>query len=107
MPSKEKKEKGKPKVKPPLQSDFTKQFEKDWTRLERSGRYDMALLKTVMLLIIANDGMLPAEYKDHPLTGDWDDHRECHVRGDFLLIYQVEDDTAIFTRTGSHADLFE
>lgn len=101
------KKKGKPKVNPPLQSDYTKVFGKDWTRLERSGRYDMALLKTVMLLIIANDGMLPEKYMDHPLTGDWKDHRECHVRGDFLLIYLVEGDTVIFTRTGSHADLFE
>ena len=41
-----------------------------------------------MLLIVANDGPLPAQWRDHPLRGEWADHRECHVGGDFLLIYQ-------------------
>jgi Bacterial toxin of type II toxin-antitoxin system, YafQ len=44
-----------------------KQSNKDWTRLSHSGRYDMHRLKTVMTAIIANDGPLPAEYKDHSL----------------------------------------
>ena len=41
-----------------------------------------------------------------PLKGDWADHRECHIGGDFLLIYQIEDDSVVFTRAGTHADLF-
>ncbi|WP_429565528.1 type II toxin-antitoxin system YafQ family toxin [Paraburkholderia sp. MM6662-R1] len=39
-----------------------------------------------MLLPVRNEGLLPAEYKDHPLTGESDDLRECYVGGDFLLI---------------------
>jgi mRNA interferase YafQ len=93
---------------PPRSSDSTRQFRKDWERLSRSGRYDMRRLKEAMLLLIANEGPLPPEYRDHALTGDWRDFRECHVGGDFLLIYQLREDGAlIFTRAGTHAELFE
>lgn len=60
-----------------------------------------------MLMLIANDGPLGAEWLDHPLKGEWADYRECHVGGDFLLIYQIEGQQIIFVRVGTHADLFE
>ncbi len=41
------------------------------------------------------------------LKGDWADHRECHIGGDFLLIYQVEGNSVVFVRAGTHAELFE
>jgi len=91
----------------PRLSDYTKAFEKDWLRLSRSGRYDMRLLKEVMLLLIANDALLPPEWLDHPLKGQWADHRECHVGGDFLLIYQCNSSMVVFVRSGTHAELFE
>lgn len=92
---------------PPLSSDCTKAFAKDWEQLSRSGRYDMGELKRAMLLIIANDGPLGPEWLDHPLKGDWADHRECHIGGDFLLIYRIEKDQVWFVRSGTHADLFK
>lgn len=58
------------------------------------------------MLLIANDGPLGSEWKDHPLTGNWKDCRDCHVHGDFLLIYRVEADQIVFVRAGTHADLF-
>ena len=95
----------------PRPSDRTKAFAKDWTRLSHSGRYDMRRLKAVMLLLIANDEPLDPEWLDHPLQGEWADHRECHVGGDFLLIYRIAGTTAdapvVFVRAGTHADLFE
>lgn len=72
----------------PRTCDFTKSFVKDWERLNRSGRFNMKLLKTAMLHLIGNDSPLGPEWLDHPLKGDWADHRECHIGGDFLLIYQ-------------------
>lgn len=87
--------------------DTTKEFKKDWQRLSHSGRYNMGELKRTMLLLIANDGPLPEEYLDHPLKGDWANHRECHVGGDFLLIYRLDADSLIFVRAGTHAELFE
>jgi mRNA interferase YafQ len=63
-----------------------------------------------MLLIIANDQQLGPEWFDHQLVGTWEGHRECHVGGDFLLIYRVFDDkssgSVVFVRAGSHSDLF-
>ena len=94
------------RTKAPRNSDRTKQFDKDWERLSASGRYDMHRLKEAMLLLIANDGPLPAEYRDHELTGEWADFRECHIGGDFLLIYQLPGNAVVFTRAGTHAELF-
>jgi|SRR3989338_1081018 len=96
------------RAKPPRNSDKTKQFAKDWERLSHSGRYDMNRLKEAMMLLIANDAPLPPEYFDHQLSGGWDGFRECHIGGDFLLIYELlADGEIIFTRAGTHAELFE
>ena len=90
----------------PRASDYAKSFFKDWERLPRSGRYNMGRLKEAMLRLIANEAPLGPEWLDHPLKGDWADHRECHIGGDFLLIYQIEGNAINFVRTGTHADLF-
>lgn len=91
----------------PRASDYARSFRKDWERLSRSGRYDMRRLKEAMLLLIANDEPLGPEWLDHPLKGDWADHRECHIGGDFLLIYQLDGVLINFVRAGSHTDLFD
>ena len=80
--------------------------------MSRSGRYDLNRLKQAMLLLIANDAPLGPEWLDHPLKGEWAGYRECHIGGDFLLIYEVDDTagksgTIVFVRTGTHADLFK
>lgn len=67
----------------------------------------MSLLKTVMMHLIANEGPLPAEYNDHPLSGRWNDHRDCHVSGDWVLIYKLDSTSVIFVRTGTHSELFK
>lgn len=90
----------------PRAADYSRAFRKDWERLTRSGRYDMKRLKEAMLLLIAADDPLGPEWMDHPLKGAWSDHRECHIGGDFLLIYLLEDDAINFVRAGTHADLF-
>ncbi|MDP7151031.1 MAG: type II toxin-antitoxin system YafQ family toxin [Paracoccaceae bacterium] len=105
------KTKGKKRAHPPRACDFTRQFHKDWQRLDRSGRFDMGCLKQVMMLIVTNDAPLGPEWRDHALVGDWADHRECHVGGDFLLIYRVDDNVGksgmvVFVRAGTHAELF-
>jgi len=63
----------------PRVADYTKSFLKDWERLSRSGRYDMNRLKEAMLLLIADGGPLGPEWLDHPLVGDWEGYRECHI----------------------------
>ena len=92
---------------PPRACDYTKTFLKDWERLSRSGRYDPERMKEAMLLLIANDAPLGLEWLDHALKGSWADHRECHIGGDFLLIYQLEGSAILFVRAGTHSELFE
>jgi mRNA interferase YafQ len=83
---------------------------KDWERLTHSGRYNMRQLKEVMLLLVANEAPLPAEWLDHQLNGAWADHRECHVGGDSLLIYRLHGngtkESIVFVRAGTHSELF-
>ena len=109
MPSKKKPASSK-RASLPRAVDYTKAFPKDWVRLERSGRHDMTRLKEAMLLLIANDAPLGPEWHDHPLKGEWDGNRECHIGGDFLLIYRLADVSpagiVVFVRAGTHAELF-
>ena len=57
---------------------------------------------------LRNGEELPPANRDHALTGNWANHRECHIAPDWLLIYQIHEDILILelTRTGSHSDLF-
>ena len=90
----------------PRLANYTKVFLKEWQRLSHSGRYDMVRLKEAMLLLIANAAPLGPEWLDHLLKGDWSDHRECHIGGDFLLIYQADNEAINFVRAGTHSELF-
>jgi mRNA interferase YafQ len=45
------------------------------------------LIEVVALLTA--DAALPRRYVDHLLTGDWKDFRDCHIRPDLVLIYQM------------------
>ncbi len=94
----------------PRASDFTQSFLKDWWRLSHSGRYSMQRLKQAMLILVANDEPLGPEWSDHALAGKWADHRECHIGGDFLLIYRLaekgKNKMVVYVRTGTHSELF-
>jgi mRNA interferase YafQ len=53
----------------PRKSDYTKTFQRDWSGLQASG-INLAALKDVMTLLVANEGPLGAEWKDHALKGE-------------------------------------
>jgi mRNA interferase YafQ len=57
-------------------------------------------------LLLAEGSALPLRYKDHPLTGEWKHHRDCHLEPDWLLIYKIHGDDVYLVRTGTHSDLF-
>lgn len=85
---------------------FTAQFKKDYRRMKRRGADDHAL-QTVIDLLAAGEP-LPANYKDHLLSGNYVGLRECHIKPDWLLVYRKEADILVLTlmRTGTHSDLF-
>jgi mRNA interferase YafQ len=92
----------------PYRSDYTKSFVKAWERYNRAGRRDMHQATSVMANILSTQP-LPAEYSDHPLSGDMQGYRELHIGGDYLLVYKIDvsKHLVIFTDLGTHAELFE
>ena len=89
--------------------DYTTRFRRNRRMLIKRG-YDVEELEKTIDLLLAGD-LMPPEYRDHPLKGNYTGYRECHVAGDndWLLIYKKQDDKLIlvFTATGTHTDLFE
>jgi mRNA interferase YafQ len=86
---------------------YSNRFKRDYKR-ERAGRYgkqlDTALDEIVRLLM--TDVPLPRRNFDHPLSGEWRDHRDCHVRPDLILIYRKPDTESLeLVRLGSHSEL--
>jgi mRNA interferase YafQ len=85
----------------------TNQFKRDYRR-EKSGRHSRKLdtILTEVVNMLAADTPLPRRNLDHPLTGEWSDHRDCHIRPDLVLIYRKHgDDTLVLVRIGSHSEL--
>ena len=79
-------------------------FRRDVKLAQRRGK-DMSKLRAAISLLI-EDKPLPLRMKDHPLIGDWEHHRDCHLEPDWLLLYKIDGDDLYLVRTGSHADLF-
>ncbi|HEU5281505.1 MAG TPA: type II toxin-antitoxin system YafQ family toxin [Gammaproteobacteria bacterium] len=90
-----------------LRVEITTQFKRDLKLAKRRNK-NLLALKDIMKQIEAEKS-LDKKYKDHTLIGYWHGHRECHIEPDWLLIYKLipTEKMVIFTRTGSHADLFD
>ena len=87
--------------------DRTNQFKRDFKR-EFKGRYlkDLKRELTEVVRTLANDIPLPEKHCDHALTGEWKDHRDCHVKPDWILIYRKPDEKCLqLVRLGSHSEL--
>ena len=67
----------------------------------------MQLVKDAIMLL-AETGTLPASYRPHKLSGQFGSSWECHLKSDWLLIWEQNDTELIllFTGTGTHSDLF-
>jgi mRNA interferase YafQ len=83
----------------------TTAFKKDLKRQKKRGK-DLNKLQELVKLLIAEEP-LEEKYRDHSLTGNWADSRDCHIEPDWLLIYRIADSTLYLERTGSHSDLFK
>jgi mRNA interferase YafQ len=83
----------------------TSQFKQDLKRVKNSGRYVIDDLLGIVDLLAQNQPLFE-KHKDHNLTGNWNGYRECHIKPDWLLIYQSTPDKVVLIRTGSHSELF-
>lgn len=86
--------------------EYTPRFKKEYKLAKKRGR-NISLLRTV-IDILAKGEPLPEKYRDHSLVSNWTGYRECHIQGDWLLIYKYQNDELILslTATGTHSDLF-
>ena len=86
---------------------LTSQFKKDYKLSKKRGK-DMRLLDDIIRKLAVGE-KLPEKCFDHPLSGNWEGHRECHIQPDWLLLYYYEDDVLVLSlsRTGSHSDIFK
>ena len=85
---------------------YTNRMKKDVKLMKKRGKDISKLVRILSLLATGNP--LPAQNKDHQLTGNLRDFRGCHIEPNWLLLYQKYDDILVLsaTATGSHADLF-
>ena len=81
------------------------QFKRDVSRAKKQGK-DLSLLKTAIETLLARK-RLPPKYNDHGLKGKYQQHRDCHLESDWLLIYRISNDTLRLERLGSHSELFK
>ncbi|GHU44119.1 hypothetical protein AGMMS50289_11740 [Betaproteobacteria bacterium] len=86
--------------------ESTSQYKRDLKRSQGSGKHPALELRQILELL-ATDQPLPQKNKDHALTQNWKDYRECHVKPDFLLVYKLPDSgTLRLIRLGSHSEIF-
>lgn len=85
---------------------LTHQFKKDVKRCQKRG-LPMKDLWTA-LEILLEEGKLPEKYKAHVLSGDRAGQWECHIKPDWLLIWEQHDEelVLIMINTETHSDLF-
>lgn len=88
-----------------LTPSYTKQFERDLKRVIKRGKRPKKIKVVIQKLVCEEP--LEAKYRDHKLTGNYKDRRECHIEPDWLLIYKKSGSDIIFERTGTHSDLFD
>lgn len=83
----------------------TTQYKKDYKRF-RNNPKKLAKLMAV-LNMLQSEITISAEYDPHMLTGNYAGYMECHIEGDFLLIwFDREADQIDLVRLGSHSELF-
>ena len=86
---------------------YTNLIKRQLKVLKKRG-FEMNLFKDVVDMLL--DGKtLPAKHRDHPLQGDKRGYRDCHIQGDWVLIYKINKNvlTLILAETGTHSDILE
>lgn len=81
--------------------ETTRQFDKDLKAIGLNSE----LIDVLHALI--NNLAVPEKYKDHALRGNLKKYRECHLKPDLLLAYQLTDDSVKLIAIDNHNNLFK
>ena len=85
---------------------------KRWTKFKRDYKkikdLDFKLELRKVLWFLIKWEKLPKKYLDHSLKWKYKNYRECHVKNDFLLIYEIDNNDLVLylLRIWTHSELF-
>ncbi len=80
-------------------------YKKDYKRFRNNPKKVEKLFN--ILKKLENEEPIPVENNPHMLSGNYAGYMECHIEGDFLLIwFDPNTDTIDLVRLGSHSELF-
>ena len=87
--------------------EHTRAFKRDFKRVRSTPKHrDIEERLSSIVPLLAADAPLPAHHLDHALTGNWKDHRDCHIKPDLIPIYRKPaPDVLQLVRPGSHSRL--
>lgn len=83
----------------------TNSFKRDLKKAKLQNK-NFDKLDAVVEMLSNDPKKIPPKYRNHQLSGRWDDSWELHVQPDWLLVYKLEADCIILERLGSHSELF-
>jgi mRNA interferase YafQ len=67
-------------------------------------RKDLDKIYEIMALLIWEEP-LPERCREHKLHGDWEGFMECHIEGNWIMVYTIDEGEKItFAFTGTHSD---
>lgn len=86
--------------------DYTGKFKKDLKTCQKRN-FPLKEIYTVIELL-SKTGALPPQYRPHKLSGNWQNIWECHIKPDWLLVWEQNDTELrlLMLRTGTHSDIF-
>lgn len=86
----------------------TRRFKTAFKRVKRLQGFKEEIFREVVESL-SEGKKLKEERKDHQLTGNLKNFRECHLAPDILLIYQIDGKILVLTlvSVGNHSQLFK
>jgi mRNA interferase YafQ len=85
--------------------NYSTKFKKDYKLCLKRG-FNINELH-ILFQYLHKDGMVPQSYKPHKLSGNYTNCWECHIKPDWLLIWEIDQISVNLIRTGKHSDLFK
>ncbi len=84
----------------------TKSFKKDLKRYANQPEKLRELYEFIDKYLRSGNE-IPSKFRPHMLIGEYAGHMECHIKGDYLLIWLDEANNIVkLVRLGSHSELF-
>ena len=81
---------------------FSNQFKKDLVLAKKRGK-DLDKIIEIIVSLIWGEA-LPTRCREHKLHGNLEGYTECHVEGDWVVVYRISGEIITFAFTGTHSD---